>query len=241
MANIDERLSFYVANEFGLSDGDLLPDISSPELDSVIKACVLKAYQDEKRRIPYRYSTEKLKELNKKKVAEYNSQKQAFYEAIEKVILSELITGGRLNCKRLNPSILITKVKKTALRYRELFKPEKVFTIGLSQKWVNMTIKYLWILGIFDDEYENLIDVPIDKYIISSLKKLEIKAPADWSTWDNLKEYMQIQEKLKEVLEKDAFTRISWENDAWVTMKINQKNPMGKTCKSYYESVVRKS
>lgn len=148
--------------------------------------------------------------------------KQKFIEKIEQSIVDSLICNGELNCSELNPYYIIENVKKISdgKEFSGLFK--QTFTFGLAQKWVNMTIKYLWILGVLDDEYEELIEVPIDSFVISKMKSLGIDVSTAWSEWDCPEEYLQVQNTLKEVLKDQVRTRISWENEAWVDERVSR-------------------
>lgn len=220
MSNLEQRLRFYVADEFGINVLDLV-EMNTKTLAAVIKKCVHKSYQDLKRKVPYRYSTTKLKELNKEERKKFNNKKRDFTEEVEKSIIDGLVNNDELNCSGLDPYAIIIKVNEIANnnKFRELFKPETPFTFGLAQKWVNMTVKYLWILDVFDDEYEERIEVPIDSFVISNLNNLEIKISDTWSIWNKPEEYQQVQEALKNKLGNKA-TRIAWENEAWVDMRV---------------------
>ena len=80
-----------------------------------------------------------------------------------------------------------------------------------------MTLKYLWLIGIFDDKYEKNLEVPIDKYILNEIKKLNISIPKNpWSKWDDIEEYSKLQDTLYETLYLNGYTRISWENKQWI-------------------------
>lgn len=47
---------------------------------------------------------------------------------------------------------------------------EESFTIGQSQKWLNMTLKYLWLLNILlDGLNEEYLHIPVDSYIIEAV------------------------------------------------------------------------
>ena len=221
MSTLEQRLNFYVANEFGINNLDLV-EMNAETLLVAVKKCVHKSYQDLKRKVPYYYSTAKLKTLDKSEQKKYIDMKQNFIEKIEKSIVNSLICNGELNCSELNPYDIIENVKKISdgKEFSGLFK--QTFTFGLAQKWVNMTIKYLWILGVFDDEYEELIEVPIDSFVISKMKSLGIDVSTDWSKWDCPEEYLQVQEDLMKKLNDQAYTRIAWENEAWVDSRVNK-------------------
>lgn len=175
-----------------------------------------------KRKVPYHYSITRLKTLDKAEQKNFIDMKQKFIEKIEQSIVDSLVCNGKLNCSELKPYDIIKSVKKISdgKEFNELF--NQTFTFGLAQKWVNMTIKYLWILGVFDDEYEELIEVPIDSFVISKMKSLGIDVSSDWSKWDCPEEYLQVQEDLMKKLNDQAYTRIAWENEAWVDIRVNK-------------------
>lgn len=223
MSTLAQRLQFYVASEFGIDDLELV-DMDSKTLISVVRKCSRKAYQDLKRTIPYAYSTEKLKRSEEDERDSFSALKASFIEKVEEIIIDELISDDKLKCENLNPQELIKKVIKISSedRFAGLFKPEMRFTVGLAQKWINMTIKYLWILGVFDDDYEELIEVPIDRFIISKLESLGIIISCNWSTWNNIKEYAKVQEKLRAILRDKGQTRIAWENESWTDIRATR-------------------
>lgn len=122
----------------------------------------------------------------------------------------------------------IEKFKKT-----DNGKKEKIqLTYGQAQKWVNMTIKYLYMLN--DHTFDNVFDflhVPVDNYIFKAVKdELEIKKPTkkSWSRWDNYEEYINyqndIREKIREKIDIDT-PPLLWEFKNWLEVaKGNNKN-----------------
>ena len=106
------------------------------------------------------------------------------------------------------------------------------FTYGQAQKWVNMTIKYLYMLEVegytFDSVFEYL-HIPIDKYIFEVVeKKLEIKRPVDaWSRWDKYEEYLKYQKDIRERIEKDKNIDVPpllWEFKNWLEVAKGNLN-----------------
>ena len=91
---------------------------------------------------------------------------------------------------------------------------------GQAQKWVNMTIKYLYILEVegytFDSVFENL-HIPIDNYVFDAVEKeLGIKRPVDaWSKLDK-KEYLKYQEDIRGELRKKNISPLIWEFENWL-------------------------
>lgn len=95
------------------------------------------------------------------------------------------------------------------------------FTYGQAQKWINMTIKYLYILKEYSfDNVLKYLHIPVDNYIFDAVEKeLEIDRPKEaWSRWDNYDEYLKyqndIRKKLKE--EKKDISPLRWEFKIWL-------------------------
>lgn len=104
------------------------------------------------------------------------------------------------------------------------------FTYGQAQKWVNMTIKYLYILN--DHTFDNVFDflhIPVDNYIFKAVKeKLGINKPKNpWSKLDKT-EYLKYQKDIRERIEKDSNIDVPpllWEFKNWLEVaKGNNKN-----------------
>ena len=122
----------------------------------------------------------------------------------------------------------IEKYKKT-----DNDKKEKIqLTYGQVQKWVNMTIKYLYILEVEGYSFDNIImwlHIPIDNYIFDAVEKeLEIDRPVDaWSRWDKYEEYLKYQKDIREEIPKKSdidTPPLLWEFDNWLEVaKSNNK------------------
>ncbi len=91
------------------------------------------------------------------------------------------------------------------------------FTFGQAQKWLNMTLKYLYVLGDHDlDRFLDLFHIPIDKYVIEiAARDLNIPCPKKrWSKWDDYtNEYMRYQLALRERIV--GVSPFFWELSAW--------------------------
>lgn len=129
-------------------------------------------------------------------------------------------------------------------RYRQVYleKAAPFFTYGNAQKWVNMSMKYIWLLGLLPAELpETALHVPVDSYIIDALWEEEnhavcfpvrvdkpvsrckkYKNPSDyvtgWSQWTQ-KQYCRI---FRESLDSEKFT-LEWENGAWIRAAEKRK------------------
>lgn len=97
-------------------------------------------------------------------------------------------------------------------------------TYGQAQKWINMTIKYLYLFGgyTFDSVFEEL-HIPVDNYILDiANKKLGIDKPkTPWSKW-NEEQYCNYQNEIKS---KIKIAPLLWEFEKWLEVaKANNKN-----------------
>lgn len=80
------------------------------------------------------------------------------------------------------------------------------FYIGQAQKWINMTLKYIFVLGDecipgFNDLYL-FCHIPLDRIVIGELKKLKDsglpKINWEWSQLKNYDDYLKIQKWVRD-------------------------------------------
>ena len=102
---------------------------------------------------------------------------------------------------------------------REKYRGEGVeFTYGQAQKWLNMTCKYLYIIG--ETDFKGVFDylhIPLDNYIFDVAKKeLGIPRPLiAWSRWDDYDlQYMTYQNMMRSGISEVAPLR--WEFRYWL-------------------------
>jgi hypothetical protein len=95
--------------------------------------------------------------------------------------------------------------------------------VGQAQKWVNMTLKYLYVLvpDVIEPFYQYL-HIPLDNYIIDIAKKqYGIKPlPCAWSRIENYHQYLDYEEKLMEVIDGNP---LDWEFEKWLESARSQK------------------
>lgn len=92
------------------------------------------------------------------------------------------------------------------------------FFYGQAQKWLNMTMKYLYVSGeyTFDGLFQYL-HIPIDNYVFSVAKKeLGIPQPTTaWSRWDDYnRQYMAYQTALRSNIR--GYYPLRWEFKFWM-------------------------
>lgn len=115
------------------------------------------------------------------------------------------------------------------------------FTYGIAQKWLNMTMKYLYILSEFFPERDickkvasisNELHVPLDSYIIHSAEKeLEISAEEylDIGKWSKINDYEKYMEYQKAIRKNSSLDPIDWEGPAWIKVaKAKMEKTQGK-------------
>lgn len=126
---------------------------------------------------------------------------------------------------------IIERMEEPYCCEKKLLKVNEKFTYGQAQKWVNMTLKYLWLLDLLPKEIkEESLHVPIDSFILEKLgdenadgitgsgETYYYKGKA-WSAIDDYNDYMCLQIKIKNIAASKA--PIQWEGSAW--MEIAKK------------------
>lgn len=183
------------------------------DLTNLIEAAVNRAYRDMCRTLNLKDISEAISKLKEEvKVIFENENKKHILNNIKNQ--DDFDTWHRGLCdKIIKKSKKIEKYKIT----KESNKKKIQLTYGQVQKWVNMIMKYLYILEVegytFDSVFEYL-HIPIDKYILKGVEDdLEIKRPVDaWSRWDNYDEYLKYQNDIRE---KICTTPLRWEFENW--------------------------
>lgn len=131
----------------------------------------------------------------------------------------------KMECRKI-----IEKMEKPYCGEKKLFKPKATFTYGQAQKWVNMTLKYLWLLDLLPQVIEEeSLHVPIDSFILEMLPKEEKRVNGvtgsvetyyykreAWSAISSYENYMKLQSKIREIAEKSSLNPIQWEGPAWM-------------------------
>ena len=98
------------------------------------------------------------------------------------------------------------------------------FHFGQAQKWINMTVKYLYVINDIDfSKIINYAHIPLDNYVFKAAEKeLGIKQPIKaWSRMDK-QEYKSYQCELREAIINNNKSPLKWEMIYWLKeAKIN--------------------
>lgn len=207
--------------------------------DTRAKKCAQRAYLDVNRTIEF---NESLKESSGR-----NSYiKRQFQEKVSELIVRGIhdkiipTNGDRDNFDKehhlLCWMIIYESVK---LKYNDTQILAEKLKYGQAQKWLNMTLKYMWLIGLLDDSFTKYLHVPVDRYIMEaaagrnrykgkSTDGIDVSLPGkngekmerysegivkSWSNWEE-SEYHCFQKVLREKLDK--ISPIEWEGDAWI-------------------------
>ena len=115
---------------------------------------------------------------------------------------------------------------------------KSIITNGNAQKWLNMALKYLWLLGALPiDIKEERLHAPIDSYILQKLWNLKadgVTCSADtfyykensWSKISDYDDYFNLQKVIRDMAEQGGKTVIEQENEEWIEMAIERKRSL---------------
>lgn len=215
--------------------------------------CANRAYRDACRKLSFAVSTSKLDGMRKeaaakkksgdiegsKKIADevktHTELKQRFRKDTNEYIVSAL-----LNLKGeyddVHRTICMTVINR-AKAYQGLF--DDPLTFGIAQKWVNMTVKNMLVMGLWNDElsrYSGKLHIPIDSYLITAVRReLGIHANSEeyfnkspWSgiAVDQADQYYAYQRAIREKLRKidSKRTPLEWEHEMWIREAKEHEN-----------------
>ena len=191
--------------------------------DALIAVCVQRAYLDMNRTLTFAKSST-------------NADKEGFRSKTGQKIAGGIgkLLGHPTDFDSVHDEICRT-VMKYAKKYPEAAEQKLLekFTYGQAQKWLNMALKYMCLMGFWDemlDPVREKLHVPVDSFIIKAAKKLpDVKLPrkhkkeiTPWSKWNDA-EYKEFQETLRKAVKPQI--PFDWEAAAWIeTVQQNKKS-----------------
>lgn len=161
-----ETMDFLFSSYFGVVPKDLEVD-SSEDLEKLKKGialnCAHRAYRDFNRTLRFNSGADKVR--------------KKFRDDLCEIIVSEIQTnllgnGNDFDEKHNNAcKVIRSKAEGWSENGIQLLKGTVAFSYGQTQKWLNMTIKYMWLVGLWDDELKVIKDklhIPVDRYILKA-------------------------------------------------------------------------
>lgn len=124
--------------------------------------------------------------------------------------------------------------------YDEVKDQDTFFTYGNAQKWVNMTLKYIYLLNKYCGKYgekiltvEKYLHIPLDSYMISVLKsEFGIDITEKWSKIKSYEDCIVNGNSKGIYIEESP---IDWENTAWIKQaEIAKKSDKKKQYDSFW-------
>lgn len=220
-----EAIDFFLYSYLGI-------DNENDQEEERIRKCVERAYLDLARTLRFEEKEDQTRKYEKEKWI--------------KEITDEIVKiRGSMN--RENFDEKHKRLCEKITQYNGVLKYS--FTYGQAQKWVNMTLKYMWICGIEGmDKVEGFLHIPVDSYIMEAAagKKrkgkenengLGIELPTNgqnkksfysegkskaWSTWEK-DDYIDFQKDVRCKLKEHNLIPIKWENENWIKIAEKRK------------------
>lgn len=232
MGSQQALMDFLIYSYFKIVPKEIYSDGNETDYpDYCIKKAIMKAYEDATNEGAY--NTLFKKTIGAEKLDELKAASEAARKASAKFLLSQIQMLSSFasdydewhhnTCKGLRD------------KYSEicLEKDAPFFTYGNAQKWVNMSMKYIWMLGLLPTEVpETDLHVPIDSYILQKLKENNVPEVTGtgetfyykgraWSAMtDYEKEYLELQKEIRRIASPNP---IQWENNAWIRAAERRK------------------
>ena len=224
---------------FGITPKDA---VSNRENAKMI--CAQRAYLDLCRTLKYFKNTDE-----SKNDPDYQTLKETFIECIKKHICHQINrlfkdkedfdTWHKTVCDGIVESAQRCEDKKGGQLFKNKEKGTgRAFYYGQAQKWLNMTLKYMLLMGLWNDDIQVIEDgekplhVPVDDYIMDAAackgKKIKSlltdrvrKNESPWSRW-SYDTYIEFQVQIRGKA-GDYKTPMGWEQKAWVEIAEYRK------------------
>ena len=213
MSSQQALMDFLIYSYFKIIPKAIYGDSREPDYSTYrIKKAIMKAYEDATNEGAYNtlfkktIEAGKLKQLKSASERAKNDSAEFLFSQIQKLsaLASNYEEWHKNTCEEL-----CKKYSEVCLNENEPF-----FTYGNAQKWVNMTMKYLWLLDRLPEGLTaKSLHVPIDSFILEKLREEnvdEIRRDGDtykykgksWSQLDDYDVYLDIQTKIGQIAGK---------------------------------------
>ena len=237
-----EAKDFFLYSYFGIVTEDFSIGNRSMHADtreSAAVKCAYRAYLDLCRTLTYK--------------AEEESLKKNFVEDICTRLAEALCTDEVFPVRRKNAyEVFYSKdgsLEKALAQHLDIDdcndegkRHSKCFYFGQAQKWINMTVKYMWLIGIIGEADEESFDAPIDSIVMKAADSdFSLNFPRNNKTYNSMfdecdikafdlwKKFSQSASMPWSKLEENEYERIQscirnntdnkpldWECSAWI-------------------------
>jgi len=208
--SVNEQLFFFT---FGISIKD--------SCEKKKQKCVEKAYLDFCRTIDYK---------NVNRLQKNNYKNQTYKLILDLLEWYPQIDGKNYTLFDDWHCYAIEKMIDKPKEYQEMF-GELQITVGQAQKWLNMSIKYMRMMGLLNKDIKSeYIHIPIDNYIIDAARRegkiselFDVEGlgimptfSEKWSKIADYKKYLEYQQAIRQKLQNRNCNPIEWESEAWM-------------------------
>ena len=245
-------LDFLVYALLGKSYREIL-GMADGGMDGVLDLCAQRAYRDLSRTLRFCSADSKddRKEVEAKKEDMLKKAKGAVVGGATALLgagshgafdrLHKEICGDEADGDSRRSVVVAARETPGSDVLKPVGKEGKIFYPGQAQKWLNMTLKYFWILDLpeFENELHNVkgyLHAPIDGFVLKALSKSEdlsalmraeglgndadVKkahecARTPWSQW-SYEDYDLIQKLVRSLSESSGRCPIEWEMNVWL-------------------------
>lgn len=194
-----EMWDFVLWNMFGISSKDMAcSDLQRQR--AIAKKCADTAFLDLRRTLRYNDQGSK-------------SDREDFRDEVNGIVadaLNELLSETEQGGFDEAHNGICEKIIKVAKK-GSVIKGEE-FYYGQAQKWLNMTLKYMYLLELWEEEFERVIPwmhVPVDSYILKAAASSESKLMC----W--LKLTKAVPEIVKDESGQTRYSSYGWKSKAW--------------------------
>lgn len=246
MSSQQALMDFLIYSYFKIIPKVIYGDSREPDYSTYrIKKAIMKAYEDATNEGAYNTLFKKTIEVGKLKQLKSASERARNDSAKFLFLQIQKLSALASNYKEWHKNTcdgLCKKYSKVCLNENEPF-----FTYGNAQKWVNMTMKYLWLLDMLPNGLsEAELHVPVDSFILEALKGTQLfntegnKITGSgesyyyngeaWSAISEPKNYKKLQDGIRDIAKKEGISPIQWEGPAWIKV-AQQRNEKKETRK----------
>lgn len=200
-------------------------DELADDRDYALIICAQRAYLDMNRTLQFNVSDKKKRENFRDRIC------AIIITGINKLL--KCFDKSEFDCKHSEICYKITAAAKGTNILKHRNNCEEVFYYGQAQKWLNMTMKYMRIMGFWADELKPLgsyLHVPVDNIVMQKASDIGVKLPRTdgssgkytdntlpWSKWEpeNYTTFQnELQGRSKEVSPQEL--PMEWESRVWL-------------------------